>query len=136
MDNNIKRGDVYYIEGAKDTVGAEMVKTRPGIVISSPEQTPESHVLTVVYLSNKEQKPHPAHIKMRHCGLRGTALCEHIYTVDLNRVGMPICTLTPDEMDEVQARVDYVMGLELAKADNGEAELPRRIILDAMKGGK
>lgn len=58
---NIKRGEVYYIEGAKEAAGAEMVKTRPGIVISDQNQVKDSHVVTVVYLSHKEQTKNRAH---------------------------------------------------------------------------
>lgn len=39
---NLKRGEVYYIEGAKGAAGAEMVKTRPGIVISDQNQVEDS----------------------------------------------------------------------------------------------
>lgn len=107
---NIKRGEVYYIEGAKEAAGAEMVKTRPGIVISDQSTVPDSHVVTVVYLSHKEQTKNRAHVPMTHDGLRGVALCEHIYTVDVSRVGDYLCTLTDQEMDAVFCGVDSVIG--------------------------
>lgn len=53
---NLKRGEVYYIEGAKEAAGSEMVKTRPGIVISDQNQVENSHVVTVVYLSHQKQE--------------------------------------------------------------------------------
>lgn len=84
---NLKRGEVYYIEGAKGAAGAEMVKTRPGIVISDQNQVEDSHVVTVVYISHKEQTKNRAHVPMTHEGLLGWALCEHIYTVDIDRAG-------------------------------------------------
>lgn len=107
---NIQRGDVYYIEGAKEAAGAEMVKTRPGIVISDQNQVKDSHVVTVVYLSHKEQTKNRAHVPMTHDGLRGVGLCEHIYTVDVSRVGDYLCTLTDQEMDAVLCGVDSVIG--------------------------
>lgn len=107
---NLKRGEVYYIEGAKGAAGAEMVKTRPGIVISDQNQVEDSHVVTVVYLSHKEQTKNRAHVPMTHEGLRGWALCEHIYTVDISRVGDYLCTLTDQEMDAVLCGVDSVIG--------------------------
>ena len=107
---NLKRGEVYYIEGAKGATGAEMVKTRPGIVISDQNQVEDSHVVTVVYLSHKEQTKNRAHVPMTHEGLRGWALCEHIYTVDIDRAGDYICTLTDEELDAVLCGVDGIIG--------------------------
>ena len=107
---NIKRGEVYYIEGAKGAAGAEMVKTRPGIVISDQSTVPDSHVVTVVYLSHKEQTKNRAHVPMTHEGLRGWALCEHIYTVDIDRAGDYICTLTDEELEAVLCGVDWIIG--------------------------
>lgn len=107
---NLKRGEAYYIEGAKGAAGAEMVKTRPGIVISDQNQVADSHVVTVVYLSHKEQTKNRAHVPMTHEGLRGWALCEHIYTVDIDRAGDYICTLTDEELEAVLCGVDGVIG--------------------------
>lgn len=107
---NIKRGEVYYIEGAKEVAGSEMVKTRPGIVISDQNQVEDSHVVTVVYLSYKEQTKNRAHVPMTHEGLLGWALCEHIYTVDIDRAGDYICTLTDEELEAVLCGVDSVIG--------------------------
>lgn len=114
---NIKRGEVYYIEGAKEAAGAEMVKTRPGIVISDQNLVADSHVVTVVYLSHKEQTKNRAHVPMTHDGLRGVALCEHIYTVDVSRVGDYLCTLTDQEMDAVLCGVDSVIGEDPDRED-------------------
>lgn len=114
---NLKRGEVYYIEGAKGAAGAEMVKTRPGIVISDQNLVADSHVVTVVYLSHKEQTKNRAHVPMTHDGLRGVALCEHIYTVDVSRVGDYLCTLTDQEMDAVLCGVDSVIGEDPDRED-------------------
>ena len=161
---NLKRGEVYYIEGAKEAAGSEMDKTRPGIVISDQNQVEDSHVVTVVYLSHKEQTKNRAHVPMTHEGLRGWALCEHIYTVDIDRAGDYICTLTDEELEAVLCGVDSVIGGDpdredlqgwLAEAERDLTELKcrydwqvkctetwqskaeeyRKIILDAMAGG-
>lgn len=107
---NLKRGDVYYIKDSVGAVGAEMRKTRPGIVISDQNLVADSHVVTVVYLSHKEQTKNRAHVPMTHDGLRGVALCEHIYTVDIDRAGDYICTLTDEELEAVLCGVDSVIG--------------------------
>lgn len=153
---NIQRGDVYYIEGAKEAAGAEMVKTRPGIVISDQNQVKDSHVVTVVYLSHKEQTKNRAHVPMTHDGLRGVALCEHIYTVDVSRVGDYLCTLTEEEMEEVQAGVESVIGVDPDREDleaeqasaalaeqvkktekwKAMAETLKGLLLEAMTGGR
>lgn len=107
---NLKRGDVYYIKDSVGAVGAEMRKTRPGIVISDQNLVADSHVVTVVYLSHKEQTKNRAHVPMTHDGLRGVALCEHIYTVDIDRAGDYICTLADEELEAVLCGVDSVIG--------------------------
>lgn len=161
---NLKRGDVYYIKDSVGAVGAEMRKTRPGIVISDQNLVADSHVVTVVYLSHKEQTKNRAHVPMTHDGLRGVALCEHIYTVDIDRAGDYICTLADEELEAVLCGVDSVIGGDpdrddlqgfLAEAERdltelrgrydwqvkctetwqSKAEEYRKIILDAMAGG-
>lgn len=107
---NIKRGEVYYIKDSVGAVGAEMRKTRPGIVISDQDLVADSHVVTVVYLSHKMQTKNRAHVPMTHDGLRGWALCEHIYTVDIDRAGDYICTLTDEELEAVLCGVDGIIG--------------------------
>ena len=114
---NLKRGDVYYIKDSAGAVGAEMRKTRPGIVISDQNQVEDSHVVTVVYLSHKKQTGNRAHVPMTHDGLRGWALCEHIYTVDIDRAGDYICTLTDQEMDAVLCGVGSVIGGDIDRED-------------------
>ena len=47
---------------------------------------------------------------MTHEGLRGWALCEHIYTVDIDRAGDYICTLTDEELEAVLCGVDGIIG--------------------------
>lgn len=107
---NLKRGDVYYIKDSVGAVGAEMRKPRPGIVISDQNLVADSHVVTVVYLSHKEQTKNRAHVPMTHEGLRGWALCEHIYTVDIDRAVDYICTLTDEELEAVLCGVDGIIG--------------------------
>lgn len=154
---NLKRGDVYYIKDSVGAVGAEMRKTRPGIVISDQNQVEDSHVVTVVYLSHKEQTKNRAHVPMTHEGLRGVALCEHIYTVDVSRVGDYLCTLTEEELEKAQAGVASVIGgdcdREILKAKTEQAsaalveqvkktekwkamaETFKGLLLEAMTGG-
>lgn len=77
----ITRGDIFYI-GIPGGTGHEMLKSRPGVVISGDALNKSSTCVTVVMCSASNKRDLPEHIVLRSTPLISTAMCEHIYTVD------------------------------------------------------
>ena len=75
MENKIYRGEIYYIYET-EVSGNEQAGGRPGIIISNDVGNEHSPVVIVVYLTTREKKPLPTHVKINTADKPSTALCE------------------------------------------------------------
>lgn len=113
---DIKRGNIHYIE-IPNAIGHEMMKDRPGVIISCDPMNYTSPVVSVVFLTGSRPADVPYHVKVsaaasvRHG--TSTALCEHIYTVDKSRVGKCMGRCSEEEM----AAIDDGILMSLALGD-------------------
>lgn len=112
--NAIMRGEIYWIDIPHAT-GHEMMKDRPGIIVSCDERNEHSPVVQVVYCSTSPKKELPEHITIRQTEQISTALCENVYTVDKSRLGRYVGRLTRNEMEQVD--IGLLHGLALAQYD-------------------
>lgn len=112
----IKRGNIHYID-IPNAIGHEMMKDRPGVIISCDPMNYTSPVVSVVFLTGSRPADAPYHVKVsaaasvRHGS--STALCEHIYTVDKSRVGKCMGRCSEEEM----AAIDDGILMSLALGD-------------------
>ena len=100
----IKRGNIHYID-IPNAIGHEMMKDRPGVIISCDPMNYTSPVVSVVFLTGSRPADAPYYVNVgaaasvRHGS--STALCEHIYTVDKSRVGKCMGRCSEEEMDAI-----------------------------------
>ena len=94
-----KRGDIFYIEGAKNYAGFGRQTTtgRPAIIVSDDLLNKHSDYVEVVYLTTQDKKSLPTHCEII-CKQKSTAMCETIYTVNKDRVGDYVKSLTSAEI--------------------------------------
>ena len=103
---NIKRGEIRYID-IPYSLGHEMAKNRPGIILSA-----NAELATIVYLTSVKSKTvQPTHVTINSSGTTSWAKCEHIYTVDLARVKNSIGKCSDVEMKRVESAVRFHLGL-------------------------
>lgn len=100
----MKRGEIYYIT-RRDTIGTEIKKSRPGVIVSTDELNHSSGVVEVVYLTAKPKKEMGTHATIHATGVTSTVLCEQIDTVSTDLVGAYCGTCTAEEME----RIDYAL---------------------------
>lgn len=93
----MKRGEIYYIS-IHNTIGAEMRKARPGVIVSNDKLNESSEVVEVVYLTTQPKKDMATHTLINATGVESTVLCEQIDSVSVSLVGDYCGTCTPDEM--------------------------------------
>lgn len=111
---NIKRGDIVYVEIPYAT-GHEMMKDRPAVVVSNNAMNFTSPVVSVVYLTGSKPAGGPFHVEVwgaasaRHGS--STALCEHIYTVDKDRLGKIMGACSAEEMAAIDDGILMSMAL-------------------------
>lgn len=141
MENKVYRGEIYYIYETEVT-GNEQAGGRPGIIISNDVGNEHSSVAIVVYLTTREKKPLPTHVKINSAEKPSTALCEQIETVYKGRIGKYIGQITDTEqknLDKALA-VSIGIGLNLKGTKFVETwskmyseEVPQTTMTDALK---
>lgn len=111
LDYKIHRGDIFWIRQDYNSVGSEIRKNRPGIIVSNDRNNTYSETVEIVYLTTAEKKPLPTHIVVNAMGKQSTALCECVYTVDKTRLENYYCTLTEEESKAVDDALLVSLGL-------------------------
>ncbi|MBH1971442.1 MAG: type II toxin-antitoxin system PemK/MazF family toxin [Moraxellaceae bacterium] len=95
--SEIKRGEVYWAQ-LDPTIGAEIQKTRPVVVMSNSSINKARRTVVVVPLSTSAPV-----IQYINVGLTGgnTARCDHIRAIDKSRLGKKIGILAIKDMDAI-----------------------------------
>lgn len=112
MENKIYRGEIYYIYET-EVSGNEQAGGRPGIIISNDVGNEHSPVVIVVYLTTREKKPLPTHVKINAADKPSTALCEQIETVYKGRIGKYIGQITDTEQKCLDKALAVSIGIGL-----------------------
>lgn len=112
MENKIYRGEIYYIYET-EVSGNEQAGGRPGIIISNDVGNEHSPVVIVVYLTTREKKPLPTHVKINTADKPSTALCEQIETVYKGRIGKYIGQITDTEQKRLDKALAVSIGIGL-----------------------
>ena len=107
----MERGEIRYIT-KRDQYGAEMYATgRPAIIVSNPALAATAPVQQVVYLTKQPKRDLPEHVVIRSTGIRSTAICEQVTTVDNACVGDLVGVCTDEEMLQVGIAIASSLGL-------------------------
>lgn len=80
----VKRGEIWLVN-LDPTVGSEIQKTRPCVVISPPEMHDHLHTAIVAPMTTGSH-PAPFRIAVQHGGLRGLILLDQIRAIDKTRL--------------------------------------------------
>lgn len=106
----MNRGDVWWIN-FDPSVGGEIRKKRPAVIISNDRSNKHVNRVQVVPLTSKIDKLYPAEVYVDFGGKRGKALTSQIATVSklrmLNRAGR----LSNADFKEVERGVMIQLGL-------------------------
>ena len=111
----VRRGEIYWVLN-QNAFGHEMNDTRPAVVVSRDENNERNQCVTVVYLTTRLDRPECCtHVMVRSAEKPSLALCEHIYTVDKERLGTFAGSCTKQEIKRITAALD--IALDIAVAD-------------------
>lgn len=105
----MKRGEIYFIQ-RRDTVGAEITKSRPAVVVSNHGDL--SPVVSVVYLTTQPKRNLPTHVTIAATGIDSTALREQIDTISVTLVGDYCGKCTAEELRQIDKALAVALGLE------------------------
>ncbi len=104
-----RRGEVYWVS-LDPTIGTEIAKTRPGVVISNDIGNQYSDRVIVAPISSADtKKVYPFEVLLRPSEgavpKESKVLLDQIRTVDKMRLGRRIGALQPELMDEVNRAI-------------------------------
>lgn len=108
----IFKGQIYYVSKTGiNTTGSEQTAGRPAIIVSNNTGNHYSNVVEVVYLTTQCKADMPTHISISSARKPSIALCEEIVSVDKQRLGKYIGTITSEEMQQVNQAMMISLGI-------------------------
>lgn len=111
--NDIKRGDVYYINNNRGQRGNEIKKDRPAVVVSADFLNRYSDNVVVVFLTSQPKKDMSTHVTVRATGRVSEALCEQTTTVSVERLNNRIGSVTDKELQEIDTALQIALNLDI-----------------------
>jgi mRNA interferase MazF len=84
------------------TIGSEMKKTRPCVIISPNEMNKYLQTIVIAPMTSSS-KPYPTRIEVKHNKTKGWVVLDQIRTIDRQRVVKLLDTLTDKEISAVKA---------------------------------
>lgn len=114
----VKRGDIFYITYSKNFNDSYSYDTtgRPGVIVSDDHLNRGSEYVEVVYLTTKIKRDMPTHADV-FCKSPSTALCETIHTVEKDRIGTYVRTVSDEEMEEIERGLRSSLGMGTLDSD-------------------
>lgn len=110
----VKRGDIFYITYSKNFNDSYSYDTtgRPGVIVSDDHLNRGSEYVEVVYLTTKIKRDMPTHVDV-FCKTPSTALCETIHTVEKDRIGTYVRTVSDEEMEGIERGLINSLGMSM-----------------------
>lgn len=114
----VKRGDIFYITYSKNFNDSYSYDTtgRPGVIVSDDHLNRGSEYVEVVYLTTKIKRDMPTHADV-FCKTPSTALCETIHTVEKDRIGTYVRTVSNEEMEGIERGLRSSLGMKTLDGD-------------------
>lgn len=118
INRTIHRGDVFYFDKGH-SVGVEQQGGRPGVIVSNDACNNSSGFLLVCYLTTQPKTNLPTHVPVM-CEQASICLCEQIHTLSKEKMQKYYCTLTPEEMTEIDKALVTTLGIDLNNLQEDE----------------
>ena len=108
----IERGGVYWVN-FDPSVGGEIRKTRPAIVLSNNAANQVLNRVQVVPITSKTERVYPSEALIEVAGEKRKAMADQLTTASKQRIGARIDVLTPEDIARVEAAIALQLGLRL-----------------------
>ena len=83
------------------TVGSEIKKTRPCVIISPNEMNKYLNTIVIAPMTSKSKK-YPTRVLVKHDNKKGWIVIDQIRTIDKQRIIKTLDTLTKKEIEKVK----------------------------------
>lgn len=111
--NELKRGDVYYAD-LSPVIGSEQSGIRPVLIVQNDvgnKHSPTTIAVAITSRKNKLNIPTHVEIKAKDAMVESIILTEQIRTIDKARLGRYICTLSENQMKNVDRALHISLDL-------------------------
>jgi mRNA interferase MazF len=106
----IERGEVYWV-AFDPSVGGEIQKTRPAIVMSNNAANLTQNRVQVVPISSKTHRVYPGEALIELRGEKRKALASQLATASKLRLGSKVGALSKDDLGRVEDAVLLQLGI-------------------------
>ena len=111
MGMGLKRGDVYWI-AFDPSVGGEIQKTRPAVVVSNDAANAALNRTLVVPISSQTSRIYPGEALIQLNGETRKAMADQLTTASKQRFRSRLGTLSPDDMIKIESAVLLQLGIK------------------------
>jgi mRNA interferase MazF len=108
----IERGDVYWV-AFDPSVGGEIQRTRPAIVVSNNASNLALNRVQVVPITSKTHRLYPGEAIIELRGERRKAMASQLATASKQRLGAKLGMLASEDMARVEGAIAIQLGLAL-----------------------
>ncbi len=84
------------------TIGSEMKKTRPCVIISPNEMNKNLQTIVIAPIKSSS-KPYPTRVELKHYKTKGWIVLDQIRTIDRQRIIKVIDSLTTKEIEKTKS---------------------------------
>jgi mRNA interferase MazF len=106
-----QRGHVYWTN-LDPTIGSEITKTRPALIISNDIANAFSSRVIIAPITSKTSKIFPFEVAIEINSKKGKILLDQIRSIDKSRLGKMIAMLSEEVMLEVNEALKISLALE------------------------
>lgn len=128
----MKRGEAYIVK-SRYSVGSEIAKARPAVIVSNDALNATAEVVEVVYLTTKPKKELPTHACIQATGVPSTALCEQIDSVSVTLVCHRVGVCSEKEMAAIDRALMSSIGLGEDKEVTEASKLEQWLMQELVK---
>jgi len=106
----IERGEVYWVN-FDSSLGGEIQKTRPAVVLSNDAANANLNRIQVVPITSKTNRVYPGEALIDLNGERRKAMADQITTISKQRVGRRLSKIDAKDISRIEAAVLIQLGL-------------------------
>lgn len=110
MRRGPRRGDVYFV-ALDPTVGTEIRKTRPAVIVSNDSCNTYGARVVVLPVTSRVETLYPGEARIRLRGVPARVLGDQIRSIDKSRLRSRMAVLSREELLDVEAAIRITLAL-------------------------